>query len=155
MGSIVFREVQITSNGNRGEPCHNSRTKLHMKLLHVQKRDNIEFYLCCKFQRLPFSVRHKTDVTDGVTNKQTNKRTNYRMPRGSAPRHNAIVIVRVKRNGRGSIPYPRACSSWCSAVEGWSWKSNWNNWIKNTKKVYVIVVSRRCLVSIYHAYLFR
>ena len=37
-----------------------------MKLLHVQKRDNIEFYLCCKFQRLPFSVRHKTDVTDGV-----------------------------------------------------------------------------------------
>ena len=119
MGSIVFREVQITSNGNRGEPCHNSRTKLHMKLLHVQKRDNIEFYLCCKFQRLPFSVRHKTDVTDGVTNKQTNKRTNYRMPRGSAPRHNdtlAIVIVRVKRNGRGSIPYPRACSSWCSVA---------------------------------------
>ena len=99
MGSIVFREVQITSNGNRGEPCHNSRTKLHMKLLHVQKRDNIEFYLCCKFQRLPFSVRHKTDVTDGVTNKQTNKRTNYRMPRGSAPRHNNItrVLTRVNR----------------------------------------------------------
>ena len=48
---------------------HNSRTKLRMKLLHIQKRDNVEFYLCCKFQLSPFSVRRKTDVKDGVTNK--------------------------------------------------------------------------------------
>ena len=46
----------------------NSRTKLRMKLLNVEKRDNIEFYLCCKFQCSPFSVRCKTDVTDGMTN---------------------------------------------------------------------------------------
>ena len=44
---------------------HNSRTKLRMKLLHIQKRDNVEFYLCCKFQLLPFSVLCKTDVKDG------------------------------------------------------------------------------------------
>ena len=44
---------------------HNSRTKLRMKLLYVQKRDNVEFYLCCKFQLSPFSVRRKTDVKDG------------------------------------------------------------------------------------------
>ena len=46
----------------------NSRTKLRMKLLNVEKRDNIEFYLCCKFQCSPFSVHCKTDVTDGMTN---------------------------------------------------------------------------------------
>ena len=45
---------------------HNSRTKLRMKLLHIQKRDNVEFYLCCKFQLLPFSVLCKTDVKDGT-----------------------------------------------------------------------------------------
>ena len=44
-----------------------------MKLLHIQKRDNVEFYLCCKFQLTPFSVRRKTDVTDGMTNRQTNE----------------------------------------------------------------------------------
>ena len=43
----------------------NSRTKLRMKLLNVEKRDNIELYLCCKFQCSPFSVRCKADVTDG------------------------------------------------------------------------------------------
>ena len=52
---------------------HNSRTKLRMKLLYVQKRDNVEFYLCCKFQLSPFSVRRKTDVKDGMTDKQTNE----------------------------------------------------------------------------------
>ena len=36
-----------------------------MKLLYIQKRDNVEFYLCCKFQLSPFSVRRKTDVKDG------------------------------------------------------------------------------------------
>ena len=40
-----------------------------MKLLHIQKRDNVEFYLCCKFQLSPFSMRRKSDVKDGVTNK--------------------------------------------------------------------------------------
>ena len=43
---------------------HNSRTKLRMKLLHIQKRDIVEFYLCCKFQLSPFSVRCETDVKD-------------------------------------------------------------------------------------------
>ena len=57
-----------------------------MKILHIQKRDNVEFYLCCKFQLSPFSVRRKTDVKDGVTDKLTNKRTT--VCRGSAPRHN-------------------------------------------------------------------
>ena len=37
-----------------------------MKLLHSQKLDNVEFYLCCKFQLSPFSVRRKTDVKDGA-----------------------------------------------------------------------------------------
>ena len=50
---------------------HNSRTKLRMKLLHIQKQDNVEFYLCCKFQLSPFNVRRKTDVTDGVTDTTT------------------------------------------------------------------------------------
>ena len=56
---------------------HNSRTKLRMKLLHVKKRDNVEFYLCCKFQLSPFSVRHKTDVKDGKIAPQV------LMPRGN------------------------------------------------------------------------
>ena len=38
-----------------------------MKLLHIQKRDNVEFYLCCKFQLSPFSVRRKTDVKNSTT----------------------------------------------------------------------------------------
>ena len=61
---------------------HNSRTKLRMKLLNVQKRDNIKFYLRCKFQCSQFSVRCKTDITDGVTHTHTNKRTT--ICRGSA-----------------------------------------------------------------------
>ena len=56
---------------------HNSRTKLRMKLLYVQKRDNVEFYLCCKFQLSPFSVRRKTDVKDGKIAPQV------LMPRGN------------------------------------------------------------------------
>ena len=56
---------------------HNSRTKLRMKLLHIQKRDNVEFYLCCKFQLSPFSVRRKTDVKDGKIAPQV------LMPRGN------------------------------------------------------------------------
>ena len=48
-----------------------------MKLLHVKKRDNVEFYLCCKFQLSPFSVRHKTDVKDGKIAPQV------LMPRGN------------------------------------------------------------------------
>ena len=63
---------------------HNSRTKLRMKRLHIQKRDNVDFYLCCKFQLSAFSVRRKTDVTDGVTD----KRNTGTVCRGSAPRQN-------------------------------------------------------------------
>ena len=44
-----------------------------MKLLNVEKQDNIEFYLSCKFQRSTFNVRCKTDVTDGMTDRQTNE----------------------------------------------------------------------------------
>ena len=36
--------------------CHNLRTKLRIKLLNDQKRDNTESYLRCKFQYSPFSV---------------------------------------------------------------------------------------------------
>ena len=35
-----------------------------MKLLYIQKRDNVEFYLCCKFQLSP---SRKTDVKDGTS----------------------------------------------------------------------------------------
>ena len=45
----------------------NSRTKLRVKLSHDQNRDNIEFYLHCKFQSLPFCVRRRNGVTDRVT----------------------------------------------------------------------------------------
>ena len=54
----------------------NSRTKLRMKLSLAQKRDNIEFYLRCKFQSSQFSVRRKNDVTD--------RQRDYSMPPGSA-----------------------------------------------------------------------
>ena len=70
-GSIDIREVQNGSKVSKSR--HNSRTKLRMKILHFQKRDNVEFYLCCKFQLSPLSVRCKTDVKDGVTDKQTNE----------------------------------------------------------------------------------
>ena len=43
---------------------HNSRTKLRVKLSHDQNRDNIEFYLHCKFQSLPFCVCRRNGVTD-------------------------------------------------------------------------------------------
>ena len=47
-----------------GKSRHNSRTKLCIKLSLVHIRDNTEFYLHCKFQTLPFSVRRKNGVTD-------------------------------------------------------------------------------------------
>ena len=50
---------------------HNSRTKLRTQFSHVQKRDNVEFYLHCKFQSSPFSVRCKNGVTDRQTDRQT------------------------------------------------------------------------------------
>ena len=63
-GRIDFREVQIASNGSKiSKSRHNSRTKLRMELLNVQKRDNTEYYLPCKFQCSPFSVFCKTDIT--------------------------------------------------------------------------------------------
>ena len=67
-----------------GKSRHNSRTALRIKLLHVPDRDNIEFYVLCKFQCSTCSVCRKTDVKDGMTNKQTNKRTTVCL----RPRHN-------------------------------------------------------------------
>ena len=40
-----------------GKSRHNSRTKLRIQFSHVQKRDNIMFYLHFQFQSLTFSVR--------------------------------------------------------------------------------------------------
>ena len=65
---------------------HNSRTKLRMKLLNVQKRDNIESYLRCKFQCSQFSVRCKTDITDGVTHTE--------LPYAVAPPLGIIKLLR-------------------------------------------------------------
>ena len=65
-----------------------------MQLLHVQKRDNIEFYLCCMFQRLLFSLRRKTDVTGGVTDRTT-------VCRGSARRHSSAHKMRGLPGSRG------------------------------------------------------
>ena len=95
--NLLFKGSQSVCSGRQGEqitPCHNSRTKLRMKLLNVEKQDNIEFYLSCKFQPSTFNVRCKTDVTDGMPDKQTNKQTNERTTvcRGSAPRHNKHVF---------------------------------------------------------------
>ena len=53
------------------KPRHNSRTKLCIELSLVHNRDNIEFYLHCKFQSLPFSLRRKNDVTDRQKNSTT------------------------------------------------------------------------------------
>ena len=50
---------------------HNSRTKLFIEISLVHIRDNIDFYLHCKFQSLHFSVRRKNDVTDRLTDRQT------------------------------------------------------------------------------------
>ena len=73
-----------------------------MKLLHIQKRDNVEFYLCCKFQLSPFSVRRKTDVKDGVTDWQTNE-----LPYASAlgitnelPYASALFAIAYSRDSR-------------------------------------------------------
>ena len=41
-----------------------TRTKLYIELSLVHNRDNIDFYLYCKFQSLPFSVCRKNGVTD-------------------------------------------------------------------------------------------
>ena len=86
-GSIDFREVQIASNGSKvSKSRHNSRTKLRKELLNVQKRDNTEYYLPCKFQCSPFSVFCKTDITDGMTHTHTH--TNKRTTVCLRPRHN-------------------------------------------------------------------
>ena len=55
------------------KPRHNSRTKLCMELSLVHNRDNIDFYLYCKFQSLPFSVRRENGVTDRTTDRQTTR----------------------------------------------------------------------------------
>ena len=46
-----------------------TRTKLRVKLSHDQNRDNVEFYLHCKFQSLPFCVRRRNGVTDRKSTK--------------------------------------------------------------------------------------
>ena len=61
---------------------HNSRTKLCIEISLVHIRDNIDFYLHCKFQSSPFSVRRK----NGVTDRQNDRQRDYSMPRGSAHR---------------------------------------------------------------------
>ena len=88
MDSFAFGEVQIANNGKQSKqtaPLINSRAKLCMELSLVQNRDNIEFYLHCKFQSLPSSVRRKNGVTDRTTGGQRD----YSMPRGST--HQGIM----------------------------------------------------------------
>ena len=78
--NLFFKGSQSICSCRQGKQitqCHNSRTKLCMKLLNVEKQDNIEFYLSCKFQRSTFNVRCKTDVTDGKIAPQV------LMPRGN------------------------------------------------------------------------
>ena len=77
---------------------HNLRTKLHMKLLNVRKRDNIESYLRCKFQCSQFSVRCKTDITDGVTHTHTNKR-----PYAVAPPLGIIRTYKICTSGNKGL----------------------------------------------------
>ena len=77
------------------KPRHNSRTKLYIELSLVHNRDNIEFYLHCKFQSLPFSVRRKNGVTDRQNDRQ-------RMPRGSAHRG----IMTDKQTNKRSLVAP-------------------------------------------------
>ena len=64
--SFAFRSPATAINHEVSKSRHNSTTKLRIRLSHVQKRDNIMFYLRCKFQSLTFSVRSKTEVTDGT-----------------------------------------------------------------------------------------
>ena len=56
------------------KPRHNSRTKLRIQISHVQNRDNVVFYLHCKFQSSPFSVRCKNSVTDRQTDRTRHQR---------------------------------------------------------------------------------
>ena len=109
-GSIDFREVQIASNGSKvSKSRHNSRTKLRMELLNVQKRDNTEYYLPYKFQCSPFSVFCKTDITDGMTHTHTNKQTTVCL----RPRHNYKEDACVSPMIQCSITCCTDCS--CSA----------------------------------------
>ena len=77
-----------------------------MKLLNVEKQDNIEFYLSCKFQPSTFNVRCKTDVTDGMPDKQTNE-----LPYAVAPpalgiitAQNTLTLVAFSTAGRSTVP---------------------------------------------------
>ena len=65
---------------------HNSRTKLCIEISLVHIRDNIDFYLHCKFQSSPFSVRRKNGVTDRQNDRQRDYGLQCSMPRGSAHR---------------------------------------------------------------------
>ena len=74
------------------KPRHNSRTKLCTELSLVHNRDNIEFYLHCKFQSLPSSVRRYNGVTDRTTDRQTD---------------NAITVCLVAPPHRGIMKHLR------------------------------------------------
>ena len=75
-------DCQYIAVNKVSKPRHSSRTKLCIELSLVHIRDNTEFYLHCKFQTLPFSVRRKNGVTDRLNDRQRD----YSMPRGSAHR---------------------------------------------------------------------
>ena len=67
LGSRLWTALPLEKSRSR----HNSRTKLCMELSLVHNRDNIDSYLHCKFQSLPFSVRRENGVTDRQNDRQT------------------------------------------------------------------------------------
>ena len=72
--ALPLEKPRLPATVNKvSKPCHNSRTKLCMELSLVHNRDNIEFYLHCKFQSLPFSVRRTNGVTDRQNDRQTTR----------------------------------------------------------------------------------
>ena len=93
--SLSFWEVQIASNCKQvRKPRHNSRTKLRIQISHIHNRDNIEFYLYCKFQSLIFSVRRRNRVTDRLNEWQTTRLQYASWLR--PPRHNREIKLHVQ-----------------------------------------------------------
>ena len=102
-----------------------------MKLLNVEKQDNIEFYLSCKFQPSTFNVRCKTDVTDGMPDKQTNERTTdadavapplgiikewYKFARGTAFARGARCAYMVAISSEWQCNSKLNCQSWLQSI---------------------------------------
>ena len=81
LGSQVWTALPLeksrspTTVNKVSKPRDNSRTKPCMELSLVHNRDNIDFYLHCKFQSLPSCVRRKNDVTDRQTDRQNDRQT--------------------------------------------------------------------------------